>query len=72
MEHSKPINIKKTINNSQREYWLNESSDNPFKHSPPNSWKSRLGERYINLFNYNGSGTEFNNSKIISTEKTKV
>ena len=78
MEHSKPIKINKSSSNLQREYCLKEIGDNPFKTSPPNSWNTRLGERYMNHFFYgsngsNGSnGSELNALNNISIEKCNV
>ena len=72
MEHSKPIKINKSPNNLQHEYCLKEISDNPFKKSPPNSWNSRLGERYMNHFLSESSVPITNALNNISTEKYNV
>jgi len=52
MEQSRPIKISKSSskNNLTYEYSLKPDNVNPFMESPPNSWKSRLGESYMKHF----------------------
>jgi hypothetical protein len=68
MNQSIPIKISTSTSNNNLlyEYSLKPDNVNPFKESPPTSWKSRLGERYMSHFK------EANKEKRISMENCKI